>query len=392
MKTLQSYIFGRVMQMSLAAFLPILAIIWTTQVLRRVDLVTDSGQSIGSFMLLATLIMPSIVPLVLPFGLVIGITQTLTSMNNDSELAVIDAAGGPRSTIFMPVILLSLLFSVVSFGITNYAAPASSRAAKDMIAETYADLLSTVIEEKTFRQIEGGLYVQISQRLSGRILKGLFVVDERDPTVSLIYYAREGAVNSDGTSLIMNNGQIYRKLPNGEVSVISFDTYAFDLSELTASDDGASLKEGDQPTSYLLNPPANDDRYKATADRTWSELHRRLSDWTTPLVFGLISLVFAADARSHREARLHPMIGALIVSFLVRGVLFYVTNQTGRGSASVAWYYVVPAVCIAVSIYLLVSGRRLRFAERIGQRVSTAWQSVIRRLDSRTNDEDEGVA
>jgi len=102
MKLLELYILRRVGQMFLTALLPVLAIIWTTQVLARINLVTDSGQSVGSFMKLATLILPTIIPAVLPFALVIGITQALTAMNNDSELAVIDAAGAPRRTIRSP--------------------------------------------------------------------------------------------------------------------------------------------------------------------------------------------------------------------------------------------------------------------------------------------------
>ena len=54
MKILEQYILRRVVLMFLTALLPVLAIIWTTQVLRRINLVTDSGQSVGSFMLLAT--------------------------------------------------------------------------------------------------------------------------------------------------------------------------------------------------------------------------------------------------------------------------------------------------------------------------------------------------
>ena len=79
MKLLEKYILRRVGQMFLVALLPVLAIIWTTQVLARINLVTDSGQSIGSFMKLATLILPTIIPIVLPFALVIGITQTLAA-------------------------------------------------------------------------------------------------------------------------------------------------------------------------------------------------------------------------------------------------------------------------------------------------------------------------
>lgn len=72
MKILEQYILRRVVLMFTTALLPVLAIIWTTQVLRRINLVTDSGQSVGSFMLLATMILPTIIATVLPFALVIG--------------------------------------------------------------------------------------------------------------------------------------------------------------------------------------------------------------------------------------------------------------------------------------------------------------------------------
>lgn len=149
MKLLEIYILRRVGQMFLVALLPVLAIIWTTQVLQRVNLVTDSGQSVGSFAMLATLILPSIIPVVLPFALVIGITQTLTTMNNDSELTVIDAAGAKRSILVRPILLLAALISVFSFFVDNVVEPKAKTGVRQMVAETYADLLSTVIEEKT---------------------------------------------------------------------------------------------------------------------------------------------------------------------------------------------------------------------------------------------------
>ena len=258
MKLLESYIMRRVIQMFLVALLPVLAIIWTTQVLNRINLVTDNGQSVGSFMKLATLILPTIIPIVLPFAAVIGVSQTLTSMNNDSELTVIEAAGASRWTIIRPVIILAGVLSLFSFTIDNLIEPKVRVAAREMVAATYADLLSSVIEEKTFRRVEDGLYIQISERHSGRVLKGLLVADSRDPAFDLIYYAREGAVNAEGTALIMHDGEVHRKIPGGNVSIIRFDSYSFDLSDLTQSRGQTTLRPGDRSLAYLLNPDPDD--------------------------------------------------------------------------------------------------------------------------------------
>ena len=98
MKLIERYIFRRAAMMFLATLLPLLGIVWTTQALTNVNLVTDSGQSIFAFLKLATLILPSVIPIILPFALLIGVTQTLSTMNTDSELTVLNAAGSSRAT------------------------------------------------------------------------------------------------------------------------------------------------------------------------------------------------------------------------------------------------------------------------------------------------------
>ncbi len=358
MKLLEIYILRRVAQMFLTALLPVLAIIWTTQVLARINLVTDTGQSIGSFATLATLILPTIIPVVMPFALVIGITQTLTAMNNDSELPVIDAAGASRSIILRPILLFALAASLLTLFITNDVQPRVKMAARQMIANAYADLLSTVIEEKSFRKVEDNLYVQISQRLAGRVLKGLFVADYRDPNYALIYYAREGAVDKTGTALIMHDGEVQRKAPGEDVSIVRFDSYAFDLSDLTASRGKANLRASDRSLSFLLNPDPSDEDYKARPGAYTAELHKRMTEWLLPFAFALIALVIAGDAKSHREARLHPMVSALTIALLLRWLSFYAGNKVETNSAYVYLMYATPLVSGGVAAYLLLRQKR----------------------------------
>ncbi|MFS8114742.1 LptF/LptG family permease [Rhizobium jaguaris] len=380
MKLFETYIVRRVGMMFLVALLPVLAIIWTTQVLQRINLVTDSGQSIGSFATLATLILPTIIPVVLPFALVIGITQTLTAMNTDSELTVMEAAGARRSIIIRPIMIMAMAISVFSFVVGNVVEPKARVAAREMVAEAYADLLSTVIEEKNFRRIEDGLYVQITQRLSGRILKGLFVVDSRDPAFDLIYYAKEGAVDPSGTSLLMRDGEVHRKTPDGNVSVINFDSYSFDLSDMTQSRGQATLRASDRGLGFLLNPDPNDADYKAKPGGYRAELHRRLTDWALPAIFALISLVIAGDARSHREARLHPMVSALTIAFALRWANFYAVNQIENAPSFVGVLYAVNIGAALIAIALLFRNRKMSMPASIRNRFSNWRQKIQDRM------------
>ena len=362
MNLLENYIFGRIFRMFVASLIPVLAIIWITQVLGRINLVTDSGQSIGSFVSLATYMLPSLIPVVMPFAVIIGVTQTLQTMNTDSELAVIDASGAPRRTIYKPVLILAGVLCVISFSVDNFLEPISRYGMRKTIAATYADLLSSVIEEKAFRKIDDGLYVQISERIQGRVLKGLFVADSRDPRYEMIYYAREGAVDESGGTLIMKDGEIHRKIQGRQVSVIHFDSYSFDLSDLSASRGQATLRAGDRDIGFLLDPDPNDEYFNEKPNDFRAELHRRLTDWSFPITFAMISLMIAGSAHSHRERRLNPLISALFLAFVFRWGAFYLANRVENGTGSP-----LPLYAFVVIVNLLLAAGIYRSVTRLGR-------------------------
>jgi lipopolysaccharide export system permease protein len=175
-------------------------------------------------------------------------------------------------------------------------------------------------------------------------LRGLFVADSRDPHFDMIYYAREGAVDENGGTLIMKDGEIHRKIEGGEVSVIHFDSYSFDLSELSASRGEATLRAVDRDLPFLFNPDPDDPYFKEKPLDFQAELHRRLTDWFFPVTFALISLMIAGSAHSHRERRLNPLISSLFIAFVYRWITFYLANRIENGVSGPWPLYIFLAV------------------------------------------------
>jgi lipopolysaccharide export system permease protein len=198
--------------------------------------------------------------------------------------------------------------------------------------------------------------------MQGRVLKGLFVADARDPRFEMVYYAREGAVDEAGGTLIMKDGEIHRKIAGGNVSIIHFDSYSFDLSELSASRGQATLRAGDRDLAFLFNPDPNDEYYKEKPNDFRAELHRRLTDWFFPVTFALISLMVAGSAHSHRERRLHPLISALFLAFVFRWSAFYLANRIEGGTSSPA-----PLYAFMIIINLLLLAGIYRSVTRLGR-------------------------
>lgn len=380
MKVVERYIMRRAFVVFLAALVWTLAIVWTTQVLAKIDLVTDSGQSSLTFFEVAALILPSIVPIVVPFALVVAVAQTLSVMNSDSELAVVNAAGASRWTIVRPIMLLALAASVFSFAVDNGIDPYARQKNRALVAESRADLLSLIIQEGTFRKIEDGLFLQIGERLPDNKLGGIFVADSREEGVNLVYYAKTGSVVERGGEkvLMMNDGVIHRKTLTGDLSVIRFTSYAFDMSAFMAAASEVTLLPKDQTTQYLLNPSPNDKSFQQNPQEYRAEIDQRFSEWTYSMVFALIALAVAGDARSHREARVNPLITAITISLFVRWLGFFAASKADEVPQYAYMVYGVPIVASAVAIWFIVSNRTME--------LPVAWADWMTNLASRFGD------
>ena len=361
MKVIERYIFLKGLLTFLATLGGTMAIVWVTQVLPRLDLVTSNGQSAGDFMYLASLILPSVVPEVLPFAMAITVAQTFASMNTDSELVVINAAGSSRWIVIKPILILAALASITSFLFANVVDPYSKLEFRRLLASARADLISMVVQEGSFRQIEKNLYIQIGERLPGGDFGRVFLADSRQDGADFIYYAKKGSVVEDGEdkTLVMNDGVVQRKASNGDVSVIHFDSYAFDLSVFAAKSGGGSMYAKDRDLLYLLDPDPSDTAFQKKPQEFRAMLHRRLAEWLYPIVFALIGLAVAADAKSHREGRIHPLVTTLSLALLVRWLGFFTGNQAQTSPLFVPLVYAVPLLASAISAWFIATNRTM---------------------------------
>ncbi|MBC8717755.1 LPS export ABC transporter permease LptF [Ochrobactrum sp. Marseille-Q0166] len=372
MKLIELYILRRVAVMFFAVLGAAVGITWTVQVLQRVDFLTTSGQSIQTIIQFSSLLIPSAIPLVMPFALIIAITQTLSTMNQDSELVVINASGAPRSAVMRPILMLAAIISVISFLVANYVDPYARMNMRAMIANASADVLNVLIQEGSFRKLSDNLYVQIAEQRADGSIGGLFIADSRDPTLDLIYYASDGnvATTPSGPMLLMKNGEVQRRdVSDGTVSIIKFNSYAFDLSQFTSSGEEFIIYAKDRPLTYLLNPDPNDPILQTRPLRYKAELHRRLTEWLYPVVFAMIALAFAGDSRSHREARVSASFSAISTALLIYWAGYFAADRADKDETYMVIMYLVPIGVILVASYTLGTGRRIGLPDKWTDRI-----------------------
>ena len=381
MKVVELYILRRALGIFAATLFWVLAIVWTTQVLTRINVVTGTGQSAAAFFELAWLVLPAVIPVVIPFAIGIAVAQTLTTMNTDSELIVISAAGAPRATVMRPILLLALAASLISFGINNFVEPYSRERLRILVSEARAELLSSVIQEGAFQKLDDGLHMQIGERLPDGRFGGIFVSDTREKKVELIYYAKTGAtLEEDGRQLlVMEDGVVHRKTKDG-VSIVRYKSYALDLAQFSGGSNGPTLLPKDRDLFYLLSPDPKDPVYAHSPQSFRGELHARFSEWLYPLVFALIGLAVAGDSRSFREARIHPLLTTMSIATLIRWAGFFTVNQVTTDPTLTAAVYAVPIGGAALAIWFIATNRVLELPTSLTDRIGALWARLQRAL------------
>jgi lipopolysaccharide export system permease protein len=350
MRIVERYILRKISLMFWAGLIGVVLIAWTAQVVSQINVVTDNGDSIAAFFHISLYTLPNVVPVVVPFAFALATTHVLNTLNQDSELIVVNASGASRFLVLRPLLVYGVIAAALVFGFNAFVEPPAAQQRRLLLAESRSDLIATLIQEGTFRKIDTDVFMQIGARESNGTLKRIFVSDSREEGVDLIYYAKRGNLQkrNDAPVLVLEEGEVQRRSKDRSVSIIKFSTYAFDLSEFVAAADKIQFLPRDRTIAYLMNPDPNDYYVRKAPRVITAELHARLSNWLYPIVFALVAFAAAGDARSHRQARFNPLITGMVVALALRWGGYVFQSQTEKSELMFVGLYALPLTAILV--------------------------------------------
>ncbi|MEJ8573364.1 LPS export ABC transporter permease LptF [Microbaculum marinum] len=363
MNLIGRYIFRIAAGAFVISLLVLTGVVWVTQALKEIDLLTTQGQTLWLFMYMTVLALPALVMVIAPVGLFIACLYTLNRINADSELVVINAAGSSPWLVYKPFVVLGLIVTLLTAGISLYVMPESARTLRNTIAQIRADVLTYIVVEGLFTTVEDNLTFHIRDRAADGTLLGLLVHDARDPEQIMTYLAEEGRIIRTGDSayLVMNAGSMHQQEGSPEeITVIRFDRYIFDLSNLTVGDGTVEYRPREMRMSELLNPDPEDPYFKQFPGKFRSEVHERLSSILYPLSFVFISLATLGYPRTNRTGRGNSILLAIVAVGVLRTIGFSASNIAARESWAVGLMYLTPVVGIVGSAWIAFGqGRRM---------------------------------
>ena len=232
MTLLERYILKIAFSAFVACLIALTGVIWITQALRELDLLTGKGQTLFIFLTVTGLSLPALINVISPVALFLATLYTLNRLNGDSELIVMSAAGMRPARLLRPFMALATFVCLMVGVITVYVMPASFQELRNLFTKIRADFVATMAKEGQFITLDNGITFHYRER-SGDALLGIFMEDQREKNKPIVYLAERGqTVETNGQAyLVLEKGSVQRKEPNSrDSSIVAFERYAVDLS------------------------------------------------------------------------------------------------------------------------------------------------------------------
>jgi len=237
MKLLHRYIITEFIPPTLFALLVFTFVLIMERIFDSVSLLISKGVSLPSVLQLLVYTLPPLLIYTVPMAVLAGTLICFGRLSSDNEVTAIQASGVSLSSIFSPVIILSLIVSIFLISLNEDIAPKSSHQFRRLYYEIVSRNPVIKLEERTFIDIKDyRLYVERIKQKKGKLTGVIMYEFEKDGFPTLIT-ARKGNMASDEERMIMHlfDGTIQKKdkTDPAKYSITYFKNYdiSIDLTE-----------------------------------------------------------------------------------------------------------------------------------------------------------------
>jgi lipopolysaccharide export system permease protein len=359
MGSISRYIFRTTLGAFLVVLVSLTAVIWVTQALRDIDLMTSQGQNILVFVGITGLIVPLLILVIAPIAMLIAVAHILNKLSTDSEIIVMNAAGMSPWFLFRAFMSAGIVVSIMVMAISAYFAPKGLRMLRDWLTEVRASVVSTVVQPGRFTSIESGVTIHIRERKPNGQLIGIFLDDRRNPNQRMTILAENGELldNDNGTFLVLQKGVMQRQeAGKHDPAMVMFDRYAFDLSQFAGGPQSVKYSIRERYLWQLMFPDPKDSFYIEQPGQYRAELHDRLVAPLYPIAFVVIAFAYLGAPRTNRQSRTLSMLGAIGAIALLRLTGFVSTVFGANMPWMLSLQYIALAVAFGGGLYVIRSG------------------------------------
>ena len=355
MKILNTYIFKQVFIGFMLVACSLLAMLWLTQSLRFVEMVTRQGLPVYLFAEMTSLLMPRIFNVLSPIAVFVSVLFVYNRLIADRELTAMQSAGISPWQCAQGAIWLGIILTAFNVYIMNWGIPNAERNFRELEWQIKNNLNQMMFREGEFTSLRNGITVFIDKHEADGSISGIFVNDESKPNIKVTLTAEKGRLmeTESGPRILFING--VRQEVNKETfkfNTLVFSRYSADFNNVDSSrKKDASVRE--KNFWELIHSADDESLTPQDMRKNIVEGHRRILAPIYNLVFALLACVGLLVGLFNRRGQAKVIAIEVVLMTFISGADLAVTNLAGR---SLYWLPVLYFNCLLplfACVYLL---------------------------------------
>lgn len=357
MNKLNTYIGKQIIVGFLVVTFSLLAIVWLTQSLNFVEMVTNKGLPVFMFVEMTSLLMPRIFVILSPIALFVATLFVYNRMISDRELMVMKAAGISPLESAKAALTIGIFISVFGLYVNNIVIPVAEQRFAQLEWQVKNDMSHMMFKEGEFTTLQWFMTVFVAKDEGNGAVTGILVNDERDSSKRVTLSAEKGRIvyTPTGPRLILVNG-VRNELTNDDkqqFSSLAFDRYSVDFG-LSSKSREKTTGAREMTLSELLTSYKNKELTPGQVNRFMTEGFKRILIPLYNVIFALMACTGLLVGNFNRRGQ------GKIITLSILAMIIVQSCDLAFSSLSVKHLYFSPLmflnflIPLFACIYLLV--------------------------------------
>lgn len=355
MKILNVYIFKQIFIGFLLVCFSLLAMLWLTQSLRFVEMVTRQGLPVYLFAEMTSLLMPRIFNILSPVAAFVTVLFVYNRLIADRELVVMQSAGISPWQNSKAAVFLGILMALFNVFVMNWGIPWSESKFRDLEWRVKNNLTQMVFREGEFTSLKNGITVFIDKHEDDGSVSGIFVSDESKPNLKVTLTAEKGRIiqTEKGPRILFINGvRQEMNTKDYKFSTLSFSRYSAEFNNIE------SRKKKDQTVREksvfeLLQSGRDNTLDDHMQRKNIVEGNRRVLYPLYNLLFALLACVGLLVGNFNRRGQTKIITVEVLSMIIILGGDLAFTNLAGRSLMVLPLLYLNCLLPLFICFYLL---------------------------------------
>ena len=207
-------------------------VIWITQAVRLLDLISEDGNSISIYLLYILSTLPKIISRIFIIVFFITLIVTISRFENFNELRAIWFSGLDKKKFINYLVKYSILLTLLIILIRLFVVPYFSNYSRYLLLNSEVGSIAPLIKQNNFNNPLKELTVYVGKKNQINEIEEIILFEDNEEKTKTIV-AKSGVIVKENNKnlLVLVDGSIQEKNKNGKISILDFDKITLDLNQ-----------------------------------------------------------------------------------------------------------------------------------------------------------------